>query len=83
MPTTKAAYRALRKSKKNAERNKSALENIRYLIKQDEKVLIQKNIEKARELVAKTVKAIDKAVQKGILKKNTAARKKSRLMKKR
>lgn len=82
MPIKKAAFRALRKSKKNAKRNKSILENMRYLIKQNEKTLAQKNIEKARENVAKTIQAIDRAVQKGILKKNTAARKKSQIMRK-
>lgn len=80
MPTIKAAYRALRKSEKNAQRNKNILENIRYLVKQSEKAILQKNIEKARDVASKTIKAIDKAAQKKILKKNTAARKKSRLM---
>ncbi|MBU4454999.1 30S ribosomal protein S20, partial [Patescibacteria group bacterium] len=36
----------------------------------------------AKELVMKTMKALDKAAQKGIIKKNTRDRKKSRLQKK-
>jgi small subunit ribosomal protein S20 len=36
----------------------------------------------AKEEFAKTIKAIDKAAKKGVIAKNTAARKKSRLQKK-
>ena len=82
MPTQKAAFRALRKSKKNAIKNKNVIENIRYLLKQGEKLLTQKNLEKAKEFGQKSIKAIDKAAQRHIVKKNAAARMKSRLMKK-
>lgn len=82
MPTQKAAFRAQRKSKKNALRNKNVMENIKYLLKQDEKTSGQNNAEKTKEAIEKTIQAIDRAAQKGILKKNTAARKKSRIMKK-
>jgi len=37
---------------------------------------------KVKEDIVKTIKALDKAVKKGILKKNTAGRRKSLLMKK-
>ena len=82
MPTQKAAFRALRKSKKNAIKNKNVIENIRYLLKQGEKLLIQKNLDKAKELGENCIKAIDKAAQRHIIKKNAANRMKSRLMKK-
>ncbi|KKQ56203.1 MAG: 30S ribosomal protein S20 [Parcubacteria group bacterium GW2011_GWA2_38_13] len=82
MPTQKAAFRAQRKSKKNALRNKNVMENIKYLLKQDEKTSGKNNAEKTKESIEKTIQAIDRAAQKGILKKNTAARKKSRIMKK-
>jgi len=35
-----------------------------------------------KEAISSTIKAIDKAAKKGVIKKNTAARKKSRLQKK-
>ena len=38
------------------------------------------DIEKAKELIPNLYKAIDKTAKRGILKKNSAARKKSRLM---
>lgn len=79
MPTQHAAFKALRKSRKNAERNVFIIENVKYLIKHAKKSVDVKNIEKAKELLAQSVKAIDKAIQKGVLKKNNGARKKSRV----
>jgi small subunit ribosomal protein S20 len=40
-----------------------------------------KNIEEAQKSLPKAYKAIDKAAKRGIIKKNTAARRKSRLAK--
>ena len=45
-------------------------------------ILEEKNPEKAQKIVRKAIKAIDKAATKGIIHKNKAARKKSRIMKK-
>ncbi|MCD4783703.1 MAG: 30S ribosomal protein S20 [Candidatus Eremiobacteraeota bacterium] len=45
-------------------------------------ILEEKNPEKAEVIVGKAVIAIDKAATKGIIHKNRAARKKSRIMKK-
>jgi len=39
------------------------------------------NVEEAREATMEAVKALDKAAEKGILHRNNAARRKSRLMK--
>ena len=82
MPITKSAKKALRQSKKRARRNKIVKAEIKTLVKKSRKFITLQEIEKAQELVRAAVKKIDKAAQKGILKKNTAARKKSRLMKK-
>ncbi len=79
MPQLKNARKALRKSVKRAERNKIVLENISFLTKSTRKLGDAKD-DKAGENLQKAIKAIDKAVQKGMLKKNTAARKKSRLI---
>lgn len=43
---------------------------------------IDENNEQAKDLISKAYKIIDTAKSKGIIKKNTAARKKSRLMRK-
>ena len=45
------------------------------------RVAIESNSEEAKEAVLQAVSALDKAAEKGILHKNNAARRKSRLMK--
>lgn len=46
------------------------------------RVAIDTTQENAEEMIAKAIKELDKAAQKGVIHKNNAARKKSRLMKK-
>ena len=80
MPQLKNAKKALRKSEKRAEHNQNVKANIHFLQKLTRKQAKEKDA-KSEETLKKVIKAIDKAAQKGILKKNTAARKKSRLIK--
>ncbi|RJR30978.1 30S ribosomal protein S20 [Candidatus Parcubacteria bacterium] len=82
MPIKKAAAKSLRQNKKNFQKNKLILSNLFFLIKKTEKSLAQGKKAEAGELMKKVIKAVDKAVQKNIIKKNTAARKKSHLAKK-
>ncbi len=51
-------------------------------IKAARKLIGSKKIEEAKTEVLKAIKMLDRAAAKGIIKKNTASRKKSRLMKK-
>ncbi|MDO8654863.1 MAG: 30S ribosomal protein S20 [bacterium] len=51
----------------------------KQLGKELELLLSKKETQKAQDLLRQAYKAIDKAAKTGILKKNTAARKKSRL----
>ena len=81
MPIKKAAMKALKQSKTRATRNANIKKNLRDLVKKS-KTLVEKKEKEASVRVKEAIKAIDKAVQKKILKKNTGARKKSRLMKK-
>lgn len=78
MPNLKNAKKALRKSKKLADYNKKIKDNLKALIKKSRKAIDAKD-DKAGELVNSTLKALDKAAQKGVIKKNTRDRKKSRL----
>jgi len=78
MPNKKSAMKELRKSKKLSAYNKAIKENIKTLIKKSRKAIDAKD-KKADELVAETHKALDKAAQRGVIKKNTKDRKKSRL----
>ncbi|MBI4414786.1 MAG: 30S ribosomal protein S20 [Candidatus Kerfeldbacteria bacterium] len=81
MPIKQAAYKALRQTKKHTIRNRAVKAKLHVLTKSALKSINAKEVENAKKQVQAAVKALDKAAQHGILKKNTAARKKSRLMK--
>lgn len=53
----------------------------RTFIKKTRKLLAEGKIEEAKEALRLAVSALDKAAEKGIIHKNNAARRKSRLMK--
>jgi len=78
MPNLKSAKKELRKSKKRNAFNKKIEDDLKKLIKNSRKA-IESADPKAKELVFKTMKALDKAAQKGVIKKNNRNRKKSRL----
>jgi len=81
MPITKSAKKALRQSKKRRTLNLRRLGTMRENIKNIKKLVEENKKEEAQKLLPQTYKAIDKAVKRNILKKNTAARKKSRITK--
>ncbi len=68
----------MRKSAKRKIHNTKIKDNLKNLLKKSKKAIESKD-KQAGELVGKTLKALDKAAQKGIIKKNTRDRKKSRL----
>lgn len=78
MANTKSAQKELRKTKKRTAHNRKITNELKDLIKKSKKAIDAKDA-KAKEAVEKTLKAFDKAAQKGLIKKNTANRKKSRL----
>jgi small subunit ribosomal protein S20 len=81
MPNKKSAEKELRKTVKRNAANKKVATKLKTLVKANLKQIKAKD-SKVKEDFSKTVQAIDKAAKKGIIKKNTANRKKSRLMKK-
>lgn len=81
MPNKASAEKALRQDKKRSERNKTKLVQIRDLSRHFRKALETKDKAQAEKLIKDLIIALDKAAQRNILKRNTAARKKSRLMK--
>jgi len=81
MPNKKSAQKELRKGVKRAKVNQKAKDDLKFLVKKSNKALIAGEAEVAAQ-IKNTLKSLDKAAGKGIIKKNTAARKKSRLMKK-
>jgi len=50
------------------------------ILKKTKKLVSAKKLDEAKLLIPKAYKAIDKAAKRGIIKNNTASRKKSRLM---
>lgn len=81
MPNLNNAKKALRQSVKRAERNALVTANIAYMRRSFRKLLEGKKVEDARKLLVDLTQALDKAVSKNILKKNTVARLKSRATK--
>ena len=81
MPIKKAAIKDLRQSQKRAERNQKTKSDVVALIRKVRKAVEKKDSAKAAEWLKQAIRQIDRAAQQGILKKNTAARKKSRLSK--
>ncbi len=82
MPITSSAKKALRASKRKKVFNLKRKNEMQGVIKEYKKLISAKKPEEAGKLLPKLQKAIDKAAKRGIIKKNTAARKKSRLVKK-
>lgn len=81
MPVKASAKKDLRQTIKRTERNEAVKNEIRYLLRQTLKSIRLDNVAEAEKTIKDAIKKIDKAAQKGILKKNTAARKKSRIVK--
>jgi small subunit ribosomal protein S20 len=82
MPNLENAKKALRQSDKHAQRNKIVKAEIKSLRVKLRKAITSKQIEEAKSVAQLVGKKLDKAAQKNVLKKNTVARYKSRMMKK-
>ena len=81
MPITKSAKKALRQSERRRKKNLIKKEAFRDAVKKIKKLVLAGKIDEAKKMVPEAYKAIDKAAKTGVIKNNTAARKKSRLMK--
>lgn len=82
MPNIKSSKKAVKVIAKKTLANHEPKAQVKNLIKDIEKALNASDIEKANETFKKFQKAIDDAVSKGLIKKNTADREKSRLAQK-
>ena len=81
MPITKSAKKALRQSLRRRTRNVQKKQKIKNLLKEVKKLISQKKIEETKKLLPQVYKILDKAAKTGLIKKNTASRKKSRISK--
>jgi small subunit ribosomal protein S20 len=79
MPIIKSAKKALRQSLKKKARNLIYKKKLRTLIKEARSLVLAKKIEDAKKILPQIYKILDKTAKIGVIKKNTAARKKSRI----
>lgn len=81
MANTASAKKMIRVSERRRLRNQSIRSSVRTYVKKAQVALGTKS-ETTAESVVEAIRALDKAVTKGIIHRNNAARRKSRLMKK-
>jgi small subunit ribosomal protein S20 len=81
MPNTKQALKRLRVSKKRNTRNRFVKSSVKTAVRRFSETLAQGDMENAGNTLQTAVKSLDKAASKGVVHKNAAARKKSRLAK--
>jgi len=81
MPITKSAKKALRQNARRRTRNLVYKKKMKGLIKELRVLVTEKKIEDAKKLLPQVYKILDKTAKVGIIKKNTASRKKSRITK--
>lgn len=81
MPNIKSAIKRVKVNEANRAQNVTVKSSMRTAVKKAE-AAIANNDSEAKAALTAAVSKLDKAVSKGIMHKNTAARKKSRLMKK-
>ena len=82
MPNIKSAIKRVSVIEKKTLRNNMIKSGYKSAIKKFEQALEAGNIEEAKTLFSEATRKIDQACSKGVIVKNTAARKKSNLAKK-
>lgn len=81
MPNIKSAIKRVLVNDKNRAHNATVKSAMRTTVKNAEATLAEGNVEAAKEALLLASKKLDKAASKGLIHKNAAARKKSRLAK--
>jgi small subunit ribosomal protein S20 len=79
MPIIESAKKYMRVTQRKTLQNKKIKGSVKTAVKKTRETIAAGNVTEAKEWYKKAQKAIDKAAQKKIMKKNTAARQKSRL----
>jgi small subunit ribosomal protein S20 len=81
MAITKSAKKAIRQSKTRNEQNVVYKNKIKELVKQARALVLAKKNDEAKKILPDIYAALDKAAKVGVIKKNNASRRKSRLTK--
>ena len=81
MAITKSAKKAIRQNKRRRAYNLTYLNKLKATLKSARALVIAKKMDEAKAILPKVYEILDKSAKAGIIKKNTASRKKSRLAK--
>ena len=81
MPITKSAKKSIRKDKKRTNINIQRKNKVKDLVKKVNNLIAQGKKEEAKKLLPQIYKTLDKTAKTGIVKKNNASRRKSRISK--
>jgi len=81
MPITKSAQKALRQNKQRRQRRLSQKKILKETVRQYRKLIAGQKLAEAKVLLPQVYKRLDKAAKTNLIKKNKAARLKSRLTK--
>ena len=79
MAHSKSSKKRVYIGERNAERNQAIKCRVKTFVKKVLSAVEAKNVDEAKTALQVAYKELDKAVTKGVVKKNTASRKKSRL----
>ena len=79
MANTYSALKRVRQTERRTEFNRQSKTRLRHQIRAMRRVLAEKDAQKAGALLPQTFSIIDRAAKTGLIKKNTAARYKSKL----
>ena len=82
MPNIKSAKKRVKVIEKKTMRNNMIKTGYKSAVKKFEEAVVAGNLEEAKTFLSEATKKIDQACTKGVIVKNTAARKKSSLSKK-
>ena len=82
MANTKSAREMIRVIERRRQHNRPIRSAVKTYVSKAKALISHKELEAGQTAVAQALRALDKAAQKGVLHRNNAARRKSRLMKK-
>ena len=75
----KSTIRRARQAERRQERNRATVNSVKTIIKKVQSAVVGKNVDEAKTSLLEATSAIGKAVSKGIIHRNTASRRISRL----
>ncbi len=81
MAITKSAKKAIRQNARRKEQNIVYKDKMKSLIKEARSLVLEKKVGEAKKMLSAIYSILDKAAKRGVIKKNAASRKKSRLTK--